>query len=350
MKASFRKYTLQFIRPAGTSRGEYLTKDSWFIEVVGGDKTGIGECPILKGLSVDDKPGFEEQLALVCEQINLGNSEIDLEQFPSIRFGLETALLDLKSGGNRMVFDSDFTRGSKGIVTNGLIWIGESAYLWSQIDEKLSKGFSCIKMKIGSLRWDDEKGIIEGLRKRYSEASLSIRVDANGAYNLETAKTIMDELSRLKVHSIEQPIEAGKWDDMAELCALSLVPVALDEELIGVFPKDKQESLLDTIKPHYLIIKPGLLGGFAQSEQWIRLAEERGIGWWATSALESNIGLNAIAQWVSTKKNLLPQGLGTGMLYSNNIPSPLTMKGESLFYDLEHQWDIHLLFDETTTV
>jgi o-succinylbenzoate synthase len=340
VKARYQKYTLQFLRPAGTSRGIYITKDSYLIFLSDGQKTGIGECSLLKDLSIDDRPDFELKLEEICTDINQGAFHFDshLHRFPAIRFGLETALLDLQNGGSRKLFPTAFTQGKEGIVTNGLIWMGDKTYMRQQIAQKLNHGFSCIKLKIGALEWPTERELIAEMRRQFSASELTIRVDANGAFSPLQAQKVISELEKLKVHSIEQPIEAGQWDEMAKLCDNTPVPIALDEELIGIFPVEKKSELLKTIKPQYLILKPGLLGGFRASDYWISLAETMDIGWWATSALESNIGLNAIAQWTFTKNNPMPQGLGTGKLFSNNIDSPLTLIGEKLFYDANQNW------------
>lgn len=341
VQAKYKKYTLNFIQPAGTSRGVYISKDSWLLFLTDGKKNGVGECSLLQGLSIDDRPDFDDVLKETCCQINAGHlPSIDFfEHFPAIGFGFETAMLDLKQGGHRILYNTGFSRGESGIVTNGLIWMGSAEYMQQQIAEKLEKGFSCIKLKIGSLDWVTERSLIEAIRKMYPPEKLTIRVDANGAYAPEQVHHILDDLAMLGVHSIEQPIKAGLWKEMARLCASTPVPIALDEELIGVFSLEKKRELLHAIHPQYLILKPGLLGGFAASDEWIGLAEEMNIGWWATSALESNIGLNAIAQWVSTKSNMLPQGLGTGLLFSNNIGSPLYLQGERLFYNPLKHWD-----------
>jgi o-succinylbenzoate synthase len=332
--ASYKKYTLQFINPARTSRGVYHTKDSWFISLTQYGITGVGECSLLKDLSIDDRPNFEEKLKEIIQQINNGTFNFDdpLYDFPAIKFGLETALLDLKNGGRALVFPSSFTRGENSIITNGLIWMGKPDFMRKQIADKLEKGFSCIKLKIGSMDWETEKSLIEIMRQQFSAAELTIRVDANGAYNPVEAEKILDELALLEVHSIEQPIKAGQWEQMARLCEITPLPIALDEELIGIYPFERKQQLLQCIKPQYIIIKPGLLGGFAASDEWITLAESMDIGWWATSALESNIGLNAIVQWTATKNNPLPQGLGTGMLFKNNVGSSLKLEGEKLIY------------------
>lgn len=341
LKAACKKYTLQFLRPAGTSRGIYTTKDSWFIFLSDQGKTGIGECSLLKDLSYDDRPGFENKLKRVCTEINSGtfNFEESLYEFPAIRFGLETALLDFQNGGNHILFPSDFTQGKAGIVTNGLIWMGDKTYMREQISAKLRLGFSCIKLKIGALDWNTEQEIITEMRRQFNTDDLTIRVDANGAFSFEQAPEVLSALAEMRVHSIEQPIKAGHWEQMAELCSTTPTPIALDEELIGIFPESKKKELLETIRPQYLILKPGLLGGFSACDEWISLANEMQTGWWVTSALESNIGLNAISQWVFTKDVSTAQGLGTGLLFSNNIGSPLTLTGEKLFYEPAKSWD-----------
>ncbi|HPS12222.1 MAG TPA: o-succinylbenzoate synthase [Prolixibacteraceae bacterium] len=341
LNASYKKHSLQFLRPAGTSRGTYTNKDSWFLFLDEGNKTGVGECSLLKDLSIDDRPDFEQKLAEVCDQINNENIHIDnsLQEFPSIRFGLETAMLDLKKGGQHILFPSEFTQGKRSIVTNGLIWMGDKTFMREQISQKMEKGFSCIKLKIGAIDWETEREIIAEMRRQFSVFDLTIRVDANGAFTLEQAKKMLSELAKMQVHSIEQPIKAGQWEAMATLCKTTPVPIALDEELIGIFPVEKKKELLETIHPQFLILKPSLLGGFNASDEWIELANKMNIGWWATSALEANIGLNAISQWVFTKNTILPQGLGTGMLFRNNIDSPLTMIGEKLFYDRDKNWE-----------
>lgn len=340
LKASYKKHTLQFHQPAGTSRGVYTSKDSWLLFLSDGEKTGVGECSILKELSIDDRPDFEEKLKQVCAEINSLTFDFNLTlyEFPAIQFGLETALMDLKNGGNRILFPSPFTEGKTGIVTNGLIWMGNKTEMRKQIARKLDAGFGCIKLKIGAIDWQEEKDLIAGMRKQFSASELTIRVDANGAYTFEQATEVLSALAELQVHSIEQPIKAGQWDQMAKLCANTPTPIALDEELIGISSLEEKQKLLEIIRPHYLILKPSLLGGLKASDEWIQLTTHNNIGWWATSALESNIGLNAIAQWVFTKKPTIPQGLGTGMLFSNNIDSPLTLHGEKLFYDPIKNW------------
>lgn len=331
MKARFERYLLQFKRPSGTSRGILKEKETFFIHLINGSRKGVGECGLLRTLSIDDRPDYVEKLEWVCENIHLGLDTLyqALEEFPSIQFGLEQAFLDLEST-NRVLFPSSFTKGKEGIVINGLIWMGTIDFMKKQIQEKLEQGFSCIKMKIGALHFEEEYAVLEKLREAYP--TLELRVDANGAFSPEEALEKLDRLSKLGLHSIEQPIKAHQWETMASLCKQTSLPIALDEELIGIFHKEEKRKLLETIQPHYIILKPSLVGGFKGSQEWIDLAEELQIGWWITSALESNIGLNAIAQWTYTLYNTMPQGLGTGGLFTNNIPSPLEVRGEKLFY------------------
>jgi o-succinylbenzoate synthase len=337
LKASYYKHVLEFKQPAGTSRGVLNTKESWFIEVwktSNPEIKGIGECGLLKGLSIDNQEIYEDTLNEVCNNINqFANSDYhsELIDFPSIRFGLEMALLDLKNGGKAHFFDSDFSEKKSGIPINGLIWMGNEDFMKKQIEEKLLEGFTCIKMKIGAIDFIKEYRILKSLREKFPASKLEIRVDANGAFSASEAFLRLDELSKLELHSIEQPIKAGQWNEMKTLCAATPLPIALDEELIGIHHKNEREKLLDTIRPQYIILKPSLLGGFKSSDEWITLAEERNIEWWATSALESNIGLNAIAQWVAAKETNTFQGLGTGKLYNNNIESSLYIADAKLW-------------------
>lgn len=348
LKARYIKHTLRFYRPARTSRGYYTTKDSWYILLNhehDPNTIGIGECSILPGLSFDDRPEIEQKIAEVCEQINHHEFEINTlcAQWPAIRFGVETAVLDLENGGKRVLFPSQFTRGKEGIPTNGLIWMGDESHMRQQIGEKLERGFSCIKLKIGALNWNTEYKILKYLRKQFNAEDLTIRVDANGAFSPQRAYSVLEQLAELEVHSIEQPIKAGQIEAMALLCDGSPVPIALDEELLGVHAPEKKIELLEAIKPQYLILKPGMIGGFKAAEEWIALAKEYQIGWWATSALESNIGLNAISQWTFTKDVQMPQGLGTGSLYVNNLDSPLWLRGETLFHAPNQGWNLSTL-------
>jgi o-succinylbenzoate synthase len=332
MKAEYSRYLLEFKRPSGTSRGVLHEKETFFLEISEDGKKGIGECAVFRGLSFDDRADYEEKLQWLCENIQQDSEFLkeELKEFPSIWFGYEQAVLNLKNGAN-LYFPSEFTEGENPIRINGLIWMGDINYMEEQIQEKLEKGFHCIKLKIG-VDWKSEHEVLQKLRQKFSKEALELRVDANGGFNKEEAKVVLRQLADLHIHSIEQPIKAGNWNDMAELCAETPTPIALDEELIGVIDFQEKKKLLGTINPQYIILKPSLVGGFAGSDEWISLAEEQNIGWWITSALESNIGLNAIAQYTFTKKNPMPQGLGTGSLFVNNFESNLDLKGELLYF------------------
>jgi len=330
--AKFHQYILNFKQPSGTSRGVLNTKETYFIEIFEDDKKGIGECSLFRGLSFDDDDDYEDALEWACRNINLKLEELqeELINHPSIIFGIEQALLNLEYQGD-LYFPSDFTDGKDSIKINGLIWMGNSDFMQSQIKEKLENDFTCIKLKIGT-DWDSEKEILKSLRQKFPKEKIELRVDANGAFSPEQAKIVLQELADLDIHSIEQPIEAGNWEAMAELCKNTPTPIALDEELIGVLNFESKKDLLKEINPQYIILKPSLIGGFSGSDEWINLAEKNNIGWWITSALESNIGLNAIAQYTYTKKNPMPQGLGTGSLFTNNFETPLFLEGENLWF------------------
>jgi o-succinylbenzoate synthase len=283
-------------------------------------------------LSFDDDDDYEDALEWACRNINLTLEELqeELVNHPSIIFGVEQALLNLKHQQD-LYFPSDFTEGKHSIKINGLIWMGDAEYMQSQIEEKLENNFSCIKLKIGT-DWDSEKEILKSLRKKFPKEKIELRVDANGAFSPEQAKIVLQELADLDIHSIEQPISAGNWKAMAELCGNTPTPIALDEELIGVLNIESKKDLLREINPQYVILKPSLIGGFSGTDEWIDLAEKQNIGWWITSALESNIGLNAIAQYTYTKNSPMPQGLGTGGLFTNNFETPLALEGEDLWF------------------
>lgn len=332
MEATYLQYLLQFKRPSGTSRGVLLDKETFILAISEEGRKGVGECAIFRGLSFDDRPDYEEKLKWLCENINQDTDFLkeELKEFPSIWFGYEQAIQNLKYGDS-LYFPGEFTAGKSAITINGLIWMGDAEYMEEQIQEKLEKGFHCIKLKIG-VDWKSEHVILQKLREKFSREQLELRVDANGGFSKEEAVTVLQQLADLHIHSIEQPIKAGNWDDMAELCAKTPTPIALDEELIGIIDPEKKKQLLERIKPQYIILKPALVGGFSGSDEWISLAENQNIGWWITSALESNIGLNAIAQYTFTKKNPMPQGLGTGALFVNNFESDLELRNELLWF------------------
>ena len=345
MKATYHKYQLHFKRPSGTSRGIMTNKETWFIVLEQDGKKGIGECGILRGLSCDDRPDYEEKLEWTCANIHLGKDLLweALLEFPSIQFGIEMAFQSLASETPYLLFPSDFTQGQKSIPINGLIWMGEESFMKEQIEEKLATGFRCVKLKIGAIDFDKELQLLRYIRTNFSPEQVEIRVDANGAFDKNNALDKLIQLSEFKLHSIEQPIAKNNTDRMSELCKTSPFPIALDEELIGVFSASEKEALLIKIKPQYIILKPSFVGGFRGTQEWISLAEKHQIGWWITSALESNIGLNAIAQWTFLQHNLMPQGLGTGALYTNNFDCPLKVDQGQLWYDTNINWDCNLL-------
>ena len=345
IKANYKKYILNFKNPSGTSRGILRTKETWFIILTENGKIGVGETGLFRGLSIDDISNYEDKLIWVCNNIDLGLENLlkALYEFPSIQFGLEQAFLSLNSEDKFELFPSQFTRGEKSIPINGLVWMGEKDFMKNQIKEKLSIGFSCIKMKIGAIDFDTEIELLKSIRKEFSPNEIELRVDANGAFNPKDALEKLKILSELEIHSIEQPIKQGQVNDMSELCAKTPLPIALDEELIGVFSSEEKKKLLKTIKPQYIILKPSLIGGFAGSKEWINLADQTNCGWWITSALESNIGLNAIAQFTDTLQSDLPQGLGTGGLFTNNFDSPLEVKNGTLQYNPKQNWNFKLI-------
>lgn len=345
MEATFKKYTLNFKRPSGTSRGILTEKETWFLILEENNKIGIGECGILRTLSVDDRPDYEEKLQWICANIHLGKDTLweALLEFPSIQFGVEMAFLSLTSKTPFSLFPSDFTLGKKNIEINGLVWMGEAQFMKQQIEEKIAQGFRCIKLKIGAIDFEKELALLHFIRKHFDENTVEIRVDANGAFALNEALSKLNQLAEYKIHSIEQPIQKSNTDSMAELCKKTPFPIALDEELIGVFGIENKTNLLQKIQPQYIILKPSLVGGFRGTLEWISIADELNIKWWITSALESNIGLNAITQFTYTLQNPLPQGLGTGGLYTNNFDCPLEIQKGQICYNTEKDWNIKIL-------
>ena len=344
IKASFKKYILNFKMPSGTSRGVLKTKETWFIILQKQNKFGIGETGLFRGLSIDDVPHYEAQLAWACNNINLGLATLlnKFSAYPSIQFGLEQAFLSLTSKDPFQLYPSEFSQSKDAININGLIWMGHQSFMKQQIKDKLKEGFSCIKMKIGAIHFEEELALLKAIRKEFSKEEIELRVDANGAFSPKDALQKLEALSKFNLHSIEQPIKQGQLEEMALLCEKTPLPIALDEELIGVFSIEKKQKLISTIHPQYLILKPSLVGGFSGSKEWIKLAEQQNIGWWVTSALESNIGLNAIAQFTYTLQNKMPQGLGTGSLFTNNIDSPLFVDNGNLNYSATKRWAIDI--------
>jgi o-succinylbenzoate synthase len=340
LKATYHKYILDFKKPSGTSRGVLTQKETWFLVLQNDEKKGIGECGILRGLSCDDRPDYEEKLQWVCNHIHLGEKALweALIEFPSIQFGVEMAFQSLASETPFLLFPSDFTLGEKSIPINGLIWMGEAQEMKLQIEEKIAQSFKCIKLKIGAIDFDKELELLHYIRQNFTPEQIEIRVDANGAFSEIEALNKLNKISGYQLHSIEQPIQKKHTDSMSELCKNSKIDIALDEELIGVFSYQEKEDLLLKIKPQYIILKPSFVGGFRGINEWILLAKKHNIGWWITSALESNIGLNAIAQFTFLKQNVMPQGLGTGGLFTNNFDCPLEVKNGQLFYNPNLKW------------
>jgi o-succinylbenzoate synthase len=350
MKATYHNYILNFKRPSGTSRGVMTEKESWFIILEKDGKKGIGECGILRGLSADDRPDYEAKLEWTCANIHLGENQLweALIAFPSIQFGVEMAFRSWASEDPFLLFPSAFTTGEKSIPINGLVWMGDEVFMKQQIEEKIAAGFGCVKLKIGAIDFDKELQLLGSIRQNFTPEQIEIRVDANGAFDVSLALGKLIQLAGFKLHSIEQPIQKNNTDSMAALCKTTPIPIALDEELIGVFSLEEKEQLLQKIKPQYIILKPSFIGGFRGAKEWIELAEKYKIGWWITSALESNIGLNAIAQWTFLQQNLMPQGLGTGALYTNNFDCPLEVSEGQLWYKNTNRWKF--LFDDFVKV
>ena len=355
LKLEYKEYTLDFKFDAGTSRG-ILTKHHILVlriyDTANPVIYGLGEAAPLSGLSRESMEDVRDELKLLQKRIGEQRTPVNAEgalalaatitsrETPSLRFAVEMALLDLIHGGKRLIFDNQFSRGERQIPINGLIWMGDAEFMKKQVDEKLAGGFGCIKVKVGAIDFDEEVNLLKYIRKKSKD--VVIRIDANGGFqNHEVFKKIAD-LSVIGIHSIEQPIRPNQFEAMQLVCKRTAIPVAFDEELVGDFNKKEKNELLTLQRPHYIVLKPMLLGGFAEILEWIRLAESLKIGWWITSALESNIGLNAIAQFVGEFKDVQHQGLGTGQLYTNNFKSPLEVKGEYLHYNLKKNWQVDL--------
>ena len=344
MHASYHKYILNFKRPSGTSRGVLTEKETWFLILEHQGKKGVGECGILRSLSIDDRDDYQEKLEWVCANIHLGKDRLweELREFPSIQFGVEMAFKSLEADELFLLEPSEFTSGKEAIAINGLVWMGDKAFMRQQIVSKIKEGFRCIKLKIGAIDFLTELDLLKFIRSEFSERDIEIRVDANGAFQPNEALEKLKQLSDFQLHSIEQPIRQGHQKEMADLCENSPLAIALDEELIGVTSLKKKRELLQTIKPQYIILKPSLIGGYKGSLEWLESLEEMNIGWWITSALESNVGLNAIAQFTYQLKSDMPQGLGTGGLYTNNFNSPLEVRDGSLHYNPQLNWNFNL--------
>jgi len=351
MKSDYKKYVLQFTQPAGTSRGVYTQRTSWFIFVYDSDnpaQTGVGECAPLPGLSPELNANFTEKLDDICKNIEHYRklTPTDLAEFPSVKMGLETAFPDYQNKGTKIFYRNAFTEGKRSIKINGLIWMGSPEFLDEQIRDKLNDGYACIKMKVGAIDFEAELSLIKKIRREYGAQDVEIRVDANGAFRPADTMEKLKALAALDVHSIEQPVKAGQHELLARLCKETPLPIALDEELIGIHSLGQKQDLINYIRPQYLVLKPSLHGGFGGCSEWIELAEESKTGWWVTSALESNIGLNAIAQWTSTLESRLHHGLGTGQLFANNFDSSLYLENTELKYDVNKTWELSALFND----
>lgn len=348
MKISIHPYLLHFKQPAGTSRGVYKTRQVWYLHAFDSSSGyhGYGECAPLPNLSCDDIQNYEEVLRGFCQQVEkTGRMDYNaMLNYPSMLFGLESALQQIHAKGRLQLWDTPFSEGKTGIPINGLIWMGNFDEMYQRIEEKMQLGFRCIKVKIGAIEFEKELELLSHIREHFGPEKIELRVDANGAFKPTDALDKLEALNAFHLHSIEQPIRAGQWEEMAKLCKTPPLPIALDEELIGVNRTEDKVRLLDTIRPQYIILKPSLHGGIHGSEEWIRLAKERGIGYWITSALESNIGLNAIAQWCATLDPVLPQGLGTGQLFTDNIDYPLHIQGDCLWFHPEKTASVQFLF------
>ncbi len=334
MKARLIDHDLQFKRPAGTSRGVLTHRRVWYLVLEQEGRVGVGECAPLPGLSAETTTEVEQALAALVVDPNGCCVRAAQSHLPSsVRFALETALKDLEQTDPQILFPSSFTRGDDGIPINGLIWMGPPGFMNEQIRQKLDSGWRCLKLKIGALQFNEELAILKKIRAEFSADDVVLRVDANGGFSAECVMERLEQLAELNIHSIEQPIAKGQWAEMAEVCKDSPLDIAFDEELIGITSRDEKIRLLETLIPHYLVLKPSLHGGLQGCDEWIELADARGIHWWITSYLESNLGLNAIAQWTFLKQPRMHQGLGTGQIFTNNIRSPLEIRGESLFFN-----------------
>ncbi len=342
LKITIEPRELHFLQPAGTSRGVYTTRKIWILKATSDDypgKTGLGECAPLPDLSCDWTDHFAERLRKLCDIVEtVGYKDTTLLQdYPSIRFAVETALMNLQQGD--ILFDTPFAHGQAGIPINGLVWMGSFDEMNQRMEEKLKAGFTCIKLKIGAIDFDSELALVKSIRKRFSADDVELRVDANGGFTVDDAPRKLEQLARFDIHSIEQPIRQHNWRAMAQLCAVTLLPIALDEELIGVNLPEMKKELMETIRPQYIVLKPSLHGGIGGTQEWISLANRYGAGCWITSALESSVGLDAVAQLAAHEfmsddkmaQNCMPQGLGTGALYADNLPRRTEVRGDRIY-------------------
>ena len=346
MSCFFKKYTLHFKLPGGTSRGVLHEKQTYIIFLQEGSKMALGECNRFVRLSYDDRADYEQKLYDICNRLSEEKENLlpELREWPSIRFGVETILKDWQNGAKQIIFPEVIQPEGFTIPTNGLVWMSEKSVMKKQIEQKLRDGYTSIKLKIGAIDFTSELELIQYIRKQYAVDEVEIRLDANGAFRPTEAKDKLQMLSDFGISYIEQPIRAGQWQEMAKLCEETPIPIALDEELIGVVDPTQQSKLMDTIHPQLLILKLALIGGFEMADRWKKLIESNGGTWVITSALESNIGLNAIAQYTATGWSPYAQGLGTGQLYTNNFPSPYSVDAQGLHYQNKTKWDFSLLW------
>jgi o-succinylbenzoate synthase len=344
MSVTWKKHTSIFAQPGGTSRGVLTTKDSWFLIYKNSDwkYPAVGECSYIDGLNPEKREDIEPMLDRVCKAISTNTALPDLTDFPCIQFGVETLAADMAVQGSKIFQQTDLTSGEAHIPINGLVWMGDISFMKSQIEEKVKQGFDCIKIKVGAIEFEEELNLLKWIRSTHTSEKLELRVDANGGFSVSEAMEKLKRISDFNIHSIEQPIATNQWDAMAQLCQDSPIPVALDEELIGV-DRTKIDDLLSHINPQYIILKPSLIGGIRSSENWIQSAEKQDIGWWMTSALETNVGLNAIVQYAYLKSVSMPQGLGTGGLFTNNFDSPLYIQRQFMRMHPQHNWNINAL-------
>ena len=342
VKAHYLKHTLEFKKPSGTSRGVLTTKDSWYLVIEEDGIKGYGECSVIKGLSPDLNYNIDKRMRFLCDIITrVGLPKLNdpvFSNMPAVKFCYEMALKDFQTGGEQKLFKTTFLE-DEGIHINGLVWMGDKQFMLDQIKDKIAQGYHCIKIKVAALDFDIECEVLKAIRNEYDESEIELRVDANGGFNTDEVVEKLKRLSDYRLHSIEQPIATNHWEDMASLVSMNIIDIALDEELIGISNVKDKNRMLNTIKPPYIILKPSLLGGFTSSAEWISIAETLNIGWWITSALESNLGLNAIAQWTATLGSDRPQGLGTGQLFSNNLASPLYINNGHLYHG-DATWEL----------
>ena len=347
MNCYFKKYALKFKQPGGTSRGVLYEKETYFIFLQNEEKTAIGKCNRFTKLSYDDRPNYEAKLAEICSRLPDEMEAVlqELTEWPSIFFGIEMLLKDWGNGGNRIIFPEAINENGFTIPTNGLIWMGSKESMLQQIKLKLDSNFKSIKLKIGAIDFDTELELLQYIRKQFSVDEVEIRLDANGAFTFQEAKEKIKQLSDYGISYIEQPLQAGQWQEMAALCNNSPIKIALDEELIGIQNTSKRKELIETIQPQILILKHALIGGFYAADEWKKLIKNYGGSgtWVITSALESNIGLNAIAQYTALECSKYAQGLGTGQLFTNNCPAPYSVDANGLHYHKNQKWDLSAL-------